>query len=141
MITARRAELLIKSEIVNPAEIANILGVVPDEAIWKGKPRPGARVPRPWDSNEVVLRELSRDANVSIAELLDALLVRVLLIESSIRRLAELGCIIQLSIVQIVPDGSASRGSFALDPSWMKALAVFRGSLSVDLYSSHGIAS
>lgn len=49
--------------------------------------------------------------------------------------LSRIGCQIKISVVQELPDGSASDGSFMLDEDWIGLLARLGATLDVELLS------
>jgi hypothetical protein len=103
-VPARRAQLVIASDSVEPAEMSRLLGVKSDRETWVGQIPQGAIVRRPALDNSWEIGE-SGGSSADVSALLESLFVRIRPVADRIRQLRDRGCRVIVSVVQYVsPD-------------------------------------
>lgn len=125
--------MVIVSQEVTVAEMTEVLGVTPDQALEAGTVPRGTRRRIPAKENSWELFEQA-DASVDMSDVIDGLGRRVTPLQPGLVELKNRGCVVKLDIVQWVTPADPVGPGFVLESAIIELLAEVGASVDVDQY-------
>ena len=129
----RHAALVIVSQEVTVAEMSEVLGVAPDQALEAGTVRSGSILRIPARENSWEIFEQG-DSSADMSDIIANVAQRAIPLRPGLVELRNRGCVIKLDLVQYLSPTDPVGPGFVLDTPMIELLSALDGFVDVDQY-------